>query len=143
MNNEIEELKKDVGYYRKKAVFHAGLVNDIIDIFAEYIGYGGTAYIVKNIVDNNTDEHMKNTAKYIMYWVEKANIIDDPKYDEYNDYKEEVEWNMNAILIQYIQDYFDYSRSEAIQYIQTTDKTAINNIIDYYAGQVSKSFYED
>ena len=50
---------------------------------------------------------------------------------------------MNAILIQYIQDYFDYSRSEAIQYIQTTDKTAINNIIDYYAGQVSKSFYED
>ena len=90
MDKEIKELKKEIKELSKDRSFHIGLVNDMIDIFAEYIGYGATVKIIKDIVDNSTDEHKKNTAKYIMYWVEKANIIDDPEYDEYNDYTEEV-----------------------------------------------------
>lgn len=50
---------------------------------------------------------------------------------------------MNTMILQYIQDYFGYSRSEAIIYIQTASKTAINNIIDYYTDQAFKSFCED
>ena len=64
------------------------LNNEIIQILHDYIGVGEVSAVVKDIVDNCDDPELVNTAKYMMYWVEKASTIDDPEINKYNDYKE-------------------------------------------------------
>lgn len=64
------------------------LNNDIIKILHDYIGVGEVSAVVRDIVDNCDDPELVNTAKYVMYWVEKASTIDDPKLNKYNNYEE-------------------------------------------------------
>ena len=61
---------------------------DNMKLFMELKGYGVKAALMGVIDDPETDEVVKNTAKYYMYWLEKADTIDDPEITKYNDYKE-------------------------------------------------------
>lgn len=62
--------------------------NQIMDLFLELKNYG-IKNALRGIVDDpDTNDEIKNTAKYIHYWLEKADTIDDPEITKYNDYKE-------------------------------------------------------
>lgn len=59
------------------------------ELFNELKDYG-IKDVLKNIIDDKqTDEDLKNTTKYYMYWLEKSDTIDDPETTEYNDYNED------------------------------------------------------
>ena len=61
---------------------------DIMELFKE-LKYYGVKDALKGIIDDpNTNDIVKNTAKYYMYWLEKDDIIDDPEITKYNNYKE-------------------------------------------------------
>ena len=61
---------------------------DTMELFKE-LKYYGVKDALKGIIDDpDTNEIVKNTAKYYMYWLEKADTIDDPEITKYNDYKE-------------------------------------------------------
>ena len=62
--------------------------DQVMDLFLELKGYGVKNALRGVIDDPNTNEEVKNTAKYYMYWLEKADTIDDPEITKYNDYKE-------------------------------------------------------
>lgn len=61
---------------------------DNMKLFIELKAYGVKNALMGVIDDPATDEVVKNTAKYYMYWLEKADTIDDPEITKYNDYKE-------------------------------------------------------
>lgn len=59
------------------------------ELFNELKDYG-IKDVLKNIIDDKqTDEDLKNTTKYYMYWLEKSDTIDDPEITKYNDYDED------------------------------------------------------
>lgn len=61
---------------------------DTMELFKE-LKYYGVKDTLRGIIDDpNTNEIVKNTAKYYMYWLEKDDTIDDPEITKYNDYKE-------------------------------------------------------
>lgn len=61
---------------------------DAMELFKE-LKYYGVKDALRGIIDDpNTNETVKNTAKYYMYWLEKDDTIDDPEITKYNDYKE-------------------------------------------------------
>lgn len=61
---------------------------DTMKLFKE-LKYYGVKDALRGIIDDpNTNEIVKNTAKYYMYWLEKDDTIDDPEITKYNDYKE-------------------------------------------------------
>lgn len=61
---------------------------DNMELFKELKCYGVKDALKGIIDDPNTNEIVKNTAKYYMYWLEKDDIIDDPKITKYNNYEE-------------------------------------------------------
>ena len=61
---------------------------DTMELFKE-LKYYGVKDALKGIIDDpDTNEIVKNTAKYYMYWLEKDDTIDDPKITKYNNYEE-------------------------------------------------------
>lgn len=61
---------------------------DAMELFKE-LKYYGVKDALRGIIDDpNTNETVKNTAKYYMYWLEKDDTIDDPEITKYNNYKE-------------------------------------------------------
>ena len=61
---------------------------DTMELFKE-LKYYGVKDALKGIIDDpDTNEIVKNTAKYYMYWLEKDDIIDDPEITKYNNYEE-------------------------------------------------------
>ena len=40
------------------------------------------------IIDTESDNDLVNTAKYLNYWLEKDDTIDDPEITKYNNYEE-------------------------------------------------------
>lgn len=78
----MEELLKE---YRKARIFH----NDTLELMGELKLYGLKDALRGIIDDKDIDDHMKNTAKYYMYWLEKRDTIDDPEKTKYNDYDED------------------------------------------------------
>ena len=61
---------------------------DNMELFKELKFYGVKNALKSIIDDSKVNETVKNTAKYYMYWLEKADTIDDPEITKYNDYKE-------------------------------------------------------
>ena len=61
---------------------------DNMELFKELKAYGVKNALMGVIDDPEVNETVKNTAKYYMYWLEKADTIDDPEITRYNDYKE-------------------------------------------------------
>ena len=61
---------------------------DNMELFKELKAYGVKNALMGVIDDPEVNETVKNTAKYYMYWLEKADTIDDPEITKYNDYKE-------------------------------------------------------
>lgn len=59
------------------------------ELFNELKDYGVKNALRGIIDDPQTDEDLKNTAKYYMYWLEKSDTIDDPEITKYNDYDED------------------------------------------------------
>ena len=59
-----------------------------MELFKELKAYGVKNALMGVIDDPEVNETVKNTAKYYMYWLEKADTIDDPEITKYNDYKE-------------------------------------------------------
>lgn len=62
--------------------------NQIMDLFLELKNYGIKNALKGIIDDSDINDETKNIAKYYMYWLEKADTIDDPKITKYNNYKE-------------------------------------------------------
>lgn len=61
---------------------------DTMELFKE-LKYYGVKDALKGIIDDpDTNETVKNTAKYYMYWLEKDDTIDDPEITKYNNYEE-------------------------------------------------------
>lgn len=61
---------------------------DAMELFKE-LKYYGIKDALRGVIDDpNTNEKVKNTAKYYMYWLEKDDTIDDPEITKYNNYKE-------------------------------------------------------
>lgn len=61
---------------------------DTMELFKE-LKYYGVKDALRGIIDDpDTNETVKNTAKYYMYWLEKDDTIDDPEITKYNNYKE-------------------------------------------------------
>lgn len=61
---------------------------DTMELFKE-LKYYGVKDALRGIIDDpNTNETVKNTAKYYMYWLEKDDTIDDPEITKYNNYEE-------------------------------------------------------
>lgn len=61
---------------------------DTMELFKE-LKYYGVKDALKGIIDDpDTNEEVKNTAKYYMYWLEKDDTIDDPEITKYNNYRE-------------------------------------------------------
>lgn len=59
-----------------------------MELFKE-LKYYGVKDALRGIIDDpNTNETVKNTAKYYMYWLEKDDTIDDPEITKYNNYEE-------------------------------------------------------
>ena len=59
-----------------------------MELFKE-LKYYGVKDALKGIIDDpDTNETVKNTAKYYMYWLEKDDTIDDPEITKYNNYEE-------------------------------------------------------
>lgn len=75
----MDYLQKE---YRKARIFH----NDTLELMDELKLYGLKDALRSIIDDKDIDDHMKNTAKYYMYWLEKRDTIDDPEKTRYNDY---------------------------------------------------------
>ena len=68
--------------YKVLSIKTKGLFNELKDY--------GIKDVLKNIIDDKqTDEDLKNTAKYYMYWLEKSDTIEDPDISIYNDYNED------------------------------------------------------
>ena len=61
---------------------------DNMELFKELKAYGVKNALMGVIDDPEVNETVKNTAKYYMYWLEKADTIDDPETTQYNNYKE-------------------------------------------------------
>ena len=61
---------------------------DTMELFKE-LKYYGVKNALRGVIDDpNTNEEVKNTAKYYMYWLEKDDTIDDPEITKYNNYEE-------------------------------------------------------
>lgn len=61
---------------------------DTMELFKE-LKYYGVKDALRGIIDDpDTNEIVKNTAKYYMYWLEKDDTIDDPEITKYNNYEE-------------------------------------------------------
>lgn len=60
-----------------------------MELFKELKDYGIKGALKGIIDDPQTDNDMKNTAKYYMYWLEKSDTIDDPETTKYNNYDED------------------------------------------------------
>lgn len=60
-----------------------------MELFKELKEYGVKGALRGIIDDTQTNEDLKNTAKYYMYWLEKDDTIDDPEITKYNNYDQD------------------------------------------------------
>lgn len=75
--NEIwlnNERKKHIKRNKQMIEILAEINTDILGKLKEYI-------------DEETNEDLVNTAKYMAFWIEKEYTIDDPEITKYNNYE--------------------------------------------------------
>ena len=78
--NKVEWLNNERKKHIKK---NKQMIKILAEIDIDILGK------LEDYIDEETDEDLINTAKYMAFWIEKEYTIDDPDITEYNNYKEE------------------------------------------------------
>ena len=74
----------DITYLNSERKKLSKRINNIIEVL-HTIPYIKTD--LNYIIDTESNSDLVNTAKYLNYWLEKADTIDDPEITKYNDYE--------------------------------------------------------
>lgn len=81
--NDIEYLNNE----RKKANKRIQNIIEVLSIIEKHSDRSIKDWC-NTIIDCESNPDIVDTAKYINYWLEKTDTIDDPEITKYNDFKE-------------------------------------------------------